>query len=142
MHVDLPALGTKFEIPIFIVQGAEDLHALPDMARAYFDSIRAPQKEFYLVAGTGHEPSAALLDRIHAVLLKKIRPLAMSAARRTVAGAASGSPINQQGLVESAVSTNGSAAKAQKRPIRRSSSRTAVRPTPRPSLLLSASPLV
>jgi pimeloyl-ACP methyl ester carboxylesterase len=86
MHVDLPALGTKFEIPIFIVQGAEDLHALPDVARAYFDSIRAPQKEFYLVAGTGHEPSVASLERIHAVLLEKIRPLAMSTVACTLSG--------------------------------------------------------
>lgn len=68
MHVDLPALGTTFGIPIFIVQGAEDLHALPDMAKSYFDSIQAPQKQFYLVPGTGHEPSATALDRIHTVL--------------------------------------------------------------------------
>lgn len=77
MYVDLPALGTKFEIPIFIVQGAEDLHARPDMARDYFDSIQAPHKEFYLVPGTGHEPSATELDRIHTVLLEQIRLIAM-----------------------------------------------------------------
>jgi pimeloyl-ACP methyl ester carboxylesterase len=82
MHVDLPALGTKFEIPIYIVQGAEDLHALPDMARDYFDGIQAPQKGFYLVPGAGHEPSATLLDRIHAILLEEIKPLAMSAMGR------------------------------------------------------------
>lgn len=78
MNVDLPALGTEFKIPIFIVQGAEDLHALPDMARAYFDSIRAPRKEFYLAPGTGHEPSATELDRIHTILLEQIKPLTAS----------------------------------------------------------------
>ena len=78
MDVDLPALGTKFEIPFFVVQGAEDLHALPGMARDYFDSIQAPQKELYLVPGTGHEPSAASLDRIHTILLEQVKQPAMS----------------------------------------------------------------
>jgi pimeloyl-ACP methyl ester carboxylesterase len=74
----LPALRTEFKIPIFIVQGAEDLHALPDMARAYFDNIRAPSKEFYLAPGTGHEPSSTELDRIHTLLLERIKPLTAS----------------------------------------------------------------
>jgi len=78
MSVDLPALGTEFKIPIFMVQGAEDLHARPEMAKAYFDSIKAPQKEFYLVSGTGHEPSIPALDRVHKILLEQVRPLAKS----------------------------------------------------------------
>jgi pimeloyl-ACP methyl ester carboxylesterase len=64
LKVDLPALGTDFKIPIYMVQGAEDLHALPELARAYFDSITAPRKEFYVVPGTGHEPSSASMDLI------------------------------------------------------------------------------
>jgi hypothetical protein len=43
-RVDLPALGTDFAIPIFILQGQEDLTALPELAKAYFDSIKAPRK--------------------------------------------------------------------------------------------------
>jgi pimeloyl-ACP methyl ester carboxylesterase len=75
--VDLPALGTDFAIPIFIVQGQEDLTALPELAKAYFDSIKAPRKQFYLVPGTGHEPSATELDLTQKVLNEQVLPLAL-----------------------------------------------------------------
>jgi len=73
--VDLPALGTDFAIPIFILQGQEDLTALPELAKAYFDSIKAPRKQFCLVPGTGHEPSATELDMTLKVLVEQVRPL-------------------------------------------------------------------
>lgn len=75
--VDLPALGTDFAIPIFMIQGQEDLTALPELAKAYFDSIKAPQKQFYLVPGTGHESSAAQLNLIRKVLVEQAGPLAV-----------------------------------------------------------------
>jgi pimeloyl-ACP methyl ester carboxylesterase len=76
--VDLPALGTDFAIPIFILQGQEDLTALPELAKAYFDSIKAPRKQFYLVPGTGHDSSATELDLTLKVLLEQVRPLALA----------------------------------------------------------------
>ena len=77
MDVDLPAIGTSFAVPIFIIQGQEDLTAVPELAKAYFDSIKAPRKRFYLVPGTGHEPSVAELDLVHKVLVEQVRPLAL-----------------------------------------------------------------
>jgi pimeloyl-ACP methyl ester carboxylesterase len=74
--VDLPALGTEFAVPIFILQGQEDLTAIPEMAKAHFDSIKAPRKQFYLVPGTGHEPSATELDLALKVPVEQVRPLA------------------------------------------------------------------
>lgn len=74
--VDLPALGTDFSIPIFILQGQEDLTALPELAKAYFDNIKAPRKQFYLVPGTGHELSAAQLNLTLKVLVEQVLPLA------------------------------------------------------------------
>jgi pimeloyl-ACP methyl ester carboxylesterase len=75
--VDLPSLGTEFAIPIYIIQGQEDLTALPNLAKAYFDSIKAPLKQFYLVPGTGHEPSAPQLELNLKVLTERVRPLAL-----------------------------------------------------------------
>ncbi|HXR37451.1 MAG TPA: alpha/beta hydrolase [Terracidiphilus sp.] len=75
--VDLPALGTNFSIPIFMIQGEEDLTALPELAKAYFDSIGAPRKQFYLVPGTGHESSAAEMDMALKVLNEQVRPLTL-----------------------------------------------------------------
>jgi pimeloyl-ACP methyl ester carboxylesterase len=74
--IDLPALGTDFKIPIYIVQGEADLTALPELAKAYFDSIKAPRKQFYLVSGTGHEPSVTMLDLMRKTLLEQIKPVA------------------------------------------------------------------
>jgi len=75
--VDLPALGMNFAIPIFILQGQADLTAMPELAKAYFDSIKAPRKQFLLVPGTGHEPSAPQLNLTLKVLIEQIRPLAL-----------------------------------------------------------------
>ena len=75
-QVDLPALGTDFAIPIFIIQGEQDLTAVPELAKAYFDSIHAPRKQFYLVSGTGHEDSAIEVDMTLKVLMEQVRPLA------------------------------------------------------------------
>jgi pimeloyl-ACP methyl ester carboxylesterase len=75
MDVDLAALGTDFSIPIFIIQGQEDLTAPPELAKAYFDRIKAPRKQFYLVPGTGHDPSAATGELTRKVLTEQVRPL-------------------------------------------------------------------
>lgn len=76
-QVDLPALGTTFEIPVFIVQGEQDLWTVPELTRAYFGSINAPEKHFYLVEGAGHELSQSGMELIHDVLLDQVRPLAI-----------------------------------------------------------------
>lgn len=74
--VDLPALGTDFEIPIHIVQGEQDLTTLPQIAKAYLDGIAAPRKQFVPVAASGHEPSQASVDAAHKLLLEQVKPLA------------------------------------------------------------------
>ena len=74
--VDLPALGTAFQIPIYIVQGGADLTAPPELARAYFDSIKAPRKQFFLVPGAGHQLNRPSLDVVHKILLEQVKPLA------------------------------------------------------------------
>ncbi|MGA7158007.1 MAG: alpha/beta hydrolase [Acidobacteriaceae bacterium] len=76
MKVNLPALGTTFDLPIFIVQGQEDLTAPPELAKAYVERIHAPRKQFYLVAGTGHEDSVASLHLMLKILEEQVRPLA------------------------------------------------------------------
>jgi pimeloyl-ACP methyl ester carboxylesterase len=77
MQVDLPALGTNYAIPVFIIQGQEDLRAPPDIAKAYFDRISAPRKQFFLVPGSSHEPSSDSTNFLLKVLLERVRPLAL-----------------------------------------------------------------
>ena len=46
--------GTDFTIPIFIFQGAEDDLTPSSVARAWFGTIKAPQKAFVEIPGQGH----------------------------------------------------------------------------------------
>jgi pimeloyl-ACP methyl ester carboxylesterase len=73
--VDLPALGTRFDVPVFIVQGAEDLVTAPDVTRDYFDRISAPEKELLVLPRTGHDPNTAMLAAIRTLLTERVRPL-------------------------------------------------------------------
>lgn len=67
-RIDLPALGTTFEVPVYMVQGAEDLVTVPEVAKAYFDRISAPAKQFVLVPRAGHDPNRGLLDAVLALV--------------------------------------------------------------------------
>ncbi len=73
--VDLPALGGAFPVPLFLVQGAQDLVTMPEVARAWFDSVSAPEKEYRLVDSAGHDPNAALIEAQYEILQSRIRPL-------------------------------------------------------------------
>ena len=73
--VDLPKLGTVFEIPVFIIQGSEDLVTIPDVGKRYFDSIVAPQKEYIVVPNAGHDPNVAMIDAQYKVMRERVRPL-------------------------------------------------------------------
>lgn len=54
LNDDLRALGSRFNLPIVILQGSEDLIAIPSLTSAYFDMLEAPQKAFILLPNQGH----------------------------------------------------------------------------------------
>ena len=47
-------LGTRFEVPMLIVQGEIDINTPTQVAREWFDTIDAPSKAFEVVPGAGH----------------------------------------------------------------------------------------
>ena len=69
MDIDLRKLGKDFRIPVYIIQGAVDMNAVPEIAREYLDWIKAPAKEFILVPDTAHSDSIASLAQVHRLLL-------------------------------------------------------------------------
>ncbi|MBW3509453.1 alpha/beta fold hydrolase [Janthinobacterium sp. NKUCC06_STL] len=73
--VDLPALGTRFDLPVFFIMGEADLLTSPVIARTYFDSITAPAKGFTVVKRAGHDPNQAVHDAQWTVLRDKVAPL-------------------------------------------------------------------
>jgi pimeloyl-ACP methyl ester carboxylesterase len=60
--IDLFKLGPKFDLPVYMVQGEQDLLTMPAPSRRYFDFIQAPRKEFVLVPRTGHDPNQPMID--------------------------------------------------------------------------------
>jgi pimeloyl-ACP methyl ester carboxylesterase len=68
MDIDLRALGRDFSIPVYIIQGAVDMNAVPEIARGYLDWVHAPAKEFILVPDTAHADSFASLAQVRGVL--------------------------------------------------------------------------
>jgi len=58
---DLYRMGTRFALPVYFIMGKEDLLSNETVARRYFDAIDAPNKEFVVVPGAGHDPNQAML---------------------------------------------------------------------------------
>lgn len=75
-RIDLPRLGMRFDIPVYIIEGSEDLIAVPDVAKHYFDGLIAPEKEYVSVPQTGHDPNLAMVDAQYKILSEKIRAMA------------------------------------------------------------------
>jgi pimeloyl-ACP methyl ester carboxylesterase len=70
--IDLVKLGPKFELPVYMVQGEQDLLTMPEPSKRYFDFLQAPRKEFVLVPRTGHDPNPPMLDAQYKLLKQRI----------------------------------------------------------------------
>lgn len=49
--------STRFEIPVYIIQGRYDYQVSYPLAEAYLDSIDAPKKEFFTFQESAHSPN-------------------------------------------------------------------------------------
>ena len=70
--IDSALFRATFSVPIFVIQGADDLTAPPTLARALIQNIHAPKKQFLEVRDAGHfalftRPDA-FLDELTTVL--------------------------------------------------------------------------
>jgi pimeloyl-ACP methyl ester carboxylesterase len=75
-------LGQEFSVPIFIFQGANDCTSPTVLARGYFDSIKAPRKEFVTIPDAGHFAVFMKSDEFLRLLVDKVRPLAAGSESR------------------------------------------------------------
>ncbi|MEU3709782.1 alpha/beta fold hydrolase [Streptomyces catenulae] len=66
--------GTRFDVPFFVVQGACDLVNTPARARAFFDEVQAPVKEFTLIEDAGHFAAYRRPDLFLDVLRTRVLP--------------------------------------------------------------------
>lgn len=73
--IDLPALGPDYRVPMFFVQGAEDLVTVPEVTQGFADAIVAPAKELVTVPRAGHDPNRPMIAAIEDLLVRRVRPL-------------------------------------------------------------------
>jgi pimeloyl-ACP methyl ester carboxylesterase len=77
MAVDLPALGTHFDVPVFVFQGSQDDFTPSELAEAYVASIEAPEKLFVSVPGAGHFAFETRSQDLLKLFEARVRPLAV-----------------------------------------------------------------
>lgn len=76
MNVNLVSLGSDFAIPIFVFEGPDDYITSPDLAKAYVDTLNAPQKEFVMLPAGGHFAVFTHPDEFLKEMNSRVRPLA------------------------------------------------------------------
>ncbi len=74
--VDLHSLGTHFQVPVIIIQGADDALTSTSLAKEYYESLDAPRKEFVVIPNASHLVFLAMPDRMLAEFITHVRPLA------------------------------------------------------------------
>lgn len=69
----LPSLGTSFEIPFFVFQGAADNVTPVGPVREYLQNVSAPYKELVLIPNAGHNAISTRSDAFLNLLLEHVR---------------------------------------------------------------------
>ncbi|GAA3282969.1 alpha/beta hydrolase [Dactylosporangium vinaceum] len=64
MAVTPQTLGTRFEMPVLLLHGAQDTYAIPELAQEYIERIEAPAKAYVTLDGLGHMAPFLAPDRI------------------------------------------------------------------------------
>ena len=72
-RVDMYKLGTRFALPVYIVQGPEDLLTEAKVTRPYYEAISAPDKAYIEVPRAGHDPNGPLIEAQKRVLDERVR---------------------------------------------------------------------
>jgi pimeloyl-ACP methyl ester carboxylesterase len=54
--------GLEFKVPVYLIQGEADILTPKEMTKAYFDQIRAPKKEYFLIPGAAHGHNQSVVD--------------------------------------------------------------------------------
>ncbi len=73
-NIDLQETGLNYQIPVFFIHGQHDILCSPELTKAYFDKIKAPQKEFFLIADAAHGFNQSVINMQRKVLNEYICP--------------------------------------------------------------------
>lgn len=75
-HLDMAELVPEQQIPVFFIQGAHDYQTTTSVAKAYFDTLKAPIKKYYLFENSAHLPHWENKTRYREVLAEAMQVVA------------------------------------------------------------------
>lgn len=66
--IDFTKTGLQFEIPVYLIQGREDILTSMEVNKPYSDLIQAPKKQYFLLPGAGHGYNEAVVEKQYEIL--------------------------------------------------------------------------
>lgn len=73
--VDLMDDNLNFKIPVFLIQGENDILTPKEITKKYFDKIVAPKKEYFLIPKAAHGYNQPVMDMQYKIAKEFISPL-------------------------------------------------------------------
>jgi pimeloyl-ACP methyl ester carboxylesterase len=67
--------GLEFKIPVFFIQGEEDIQTPAAITKTYFDQIKAPLKKFILLPQTEHGFNKSVIESHFTIMKNDILPV-------------------------------------------------------------------
>jgi pimeloyl-ACP methyl ester carboxylesterase len=58
----------EFKLPVYFLQGEEDILTSREITKAYFDKIRAPKKTYILIPHAAHGSNQSVIDSQYKVI--------------------------------------------------------------------------
>lgn len=58
---------TEFKIPVYFIQGDKDILTPKETSKAYFEKLKAPHKEYFLVPDAAHGFNESMLEKLYEV---------------------------------------------------------------------------
>ena len=77
MAVDFFTSAPNLDIPVFILQGKYDKHTSTEVAKAYFDTLKAPLKMYFEFDDSAHAPQFSEYHRYKSILKEKVLNLSL-----------------------------------------------------------------
>ncbi|MDX5419427.1 MAG: alpha/beta hydrolase, partial [Hymenobacteraceae bacterium] len=71
--IDFMKDGLRYMIPVYFLQGEEDILTAPELTKAYFEKVKAPKKEFVLIPGAAHGHNQAVIDAQYKAVNKALK---------------------------------------------------------------------
>ncbi|MPS63664.1 MAG: proline iminopeptidase [Chryseobacterium sp.] len=62
VSIDMMKDNLNFKIPVYLIQGEEDILTPKEMSKKYFDALKAPKKEYFLLPKAAHGFNQPVVD--------------------------------------------------------------------------------